>query len=91
MSAGVQLSAGVGDELECFHFQEWTYREMRALLQRHGFRQSWIYFRGAVSKNPLINTALYTGESSVSLCPRTLRKKISRRILPAVTMMAIKE
>ncbi len=83
------VSRFFGDELQCFHFQEWTFREMRALLKRHGFRAAYGYRRGRVWKGRLANAVLDAAEAAVGALPRGLRKRVSARLFTGVTMMGV--
>ena len=84
------ISSVFGDTLQCFHFQEWTYREMRKHLKKHGFSHTWIYRGGRVRTNPLINLANDLTELFVGLLPSGLRKKLSSRLFQSVTLLAQK-
>lgn len=84
------VSAHFGDTLDCFHFQEWTYRDMRGLLKRHGFNRTAIHRKGRIFRNPLIN-ALHDGiECFVGVLPRTLRRAVSKRLFQSVALSAWK-
>ncbi len=50
------ISRGFSDTLDCFHFQEWTHREMRRLLAAHGFSPAWV-FRFGKTQRGLANSA----------------------------------
>ena len=84
------VSGHFGDTLECFHFQEWTCREMRSLLRRHGFGQSWVFRRGKLHTSFLVNFANDTAEWVTGLLPRAVRKRVSQRLFQAVTLAARK-
>ncbi len=84
------ISRCFGDTLECFHFQEWTYREMRRLLQRHGFRESWLYRRRALVRSPLANRLNDAAEALVGALPRPLSRRLSEKAFQAVTLAALK-
>lgn len=80
------VSRHFGDTLDCFHFQEWSYREMRELLARHGFRRTAMHRKGRLLTSPLLN-ALHDGvEQLVGLLPRPL----SARLFQSVTLSAWK-
>ncbi len=84
------VSSHFGDTLEGFHFQEWTVRQMRRLLARHGFGESFVYRKGRAHKSPLINALNDTAEFCAGLLPKPLRKKVSQRLFQAVTLAARK-
>lgn len=79
------------DNLDCFHFQEWTHREMRRLLARHGFPTSWLFRMGRVQTNPLINAAVDTLEWLLLPFPHRLRRRLCARLLPSVALVAVKD
>lgn len=82
------VSRYFGSNLDCFHFQEWSYREMRELLRRHGFTKSRIHRKGKLIGSPLLN-ALHNGiEIVVSAMPRALRHRLSTRLFQSVTISA---
>jgi len=83
------VSRFFGDELQCFHFQEWTYREMRGLLKQNGFDGIYAYRRARVWKGKVANALLAATESAVGILPRRLRRKLSDRLFRAVTMMGV--
>lgn len=84
------ISVHFGDTLECFHFQEWSYREMRRLLKHHGFGRTAMHRKGRLVKNPLLN-AFHDGvECLVGLLPRSLRRRLANRYLQSVALAAWK-
>lgn len=84
------ISALFGDTLQGFHFQEWTYREMRRLLKRHGFSEIWLHRKGRVWRSPLVNGLHDLIESLVGLLPAAPRRALSRRLFQSVTLTARK-
>ncbi len=82
------ISRHYGSELMCFHFQEWTYREMRRLLKRHDFVKACVYRMGKPRMNPLLNIAGDLLELAVGILPVHLRQLVSRRLFPSVAMVA---
>ncbi len=82
------ISRDFSDTLDCFHFQEWTHREMRVLLKRHGFRKAWVIRFGKTQKGWLINALTDAAELLLVPVPRGLRRKLCSRLFPAVIMAA---
>jgi len=80
------ISRFFGDSLDCFHFQEWTYREMRVLAEKHGFSDTWFHRRGEIRYSLLLNTINDFAESLIGVLPGSIRKKIAARLFPAVTL-----
>lgn len=85
------VSVHFGETLECFHFQEWTYRDMRKLLKRHGFTRSAIHRRGRLIRNPLVNALHDLVEVLVGALPRAIRRPLSMRLFQSVTLSAWKD
>ena len=84
------VSRFFGDELQCFHFQEWTYREMRRLLRRHGFDRSYLHRGGACRESAFLNHAHDLCEAATGLLPRALRRKVAGRLFQSVCLTAVK-
>lgn len=82
------VSRFFGDTLECFHFQEWTFREMRILLERHGFARCTALRRGTALESRWANAAHEGVERAVGMLPRRLRKAVSDRLFQSVSMVA---
>lgn len=82
------VSRHFGNELVCFHFQEWTYRGMRRLLKRHGFRRSNAYRFGKPLSGRVPNLANDLTEFAVGLLPFRIRQKLSARLFASVAMVA---
>ena len=85
------VSVHFGETLDCFHFQEWTYRDMRKLLKRHGFSRTGIHRKGRLFRNPLVNLAHDCVEAIVGVLPRPLRRSLSNRLFQSVTLSAWKD
>ncbi|MCB1076304.1 MAG: class I SAM-dependent methyltransferase, partial [Verrucomicrobiae bacterium] len=85
------VSSAFGDELQCFHFQEWTYRGMRKLLRRHGFGESRMFRRGSERRSAVVNQLHDGVEGLVGMLPGGLRKVISKKLFQAVTLAAVKD
>lgn len=84
------VSRFFGDTLECFHFQEWSYREMRRLLRRLGFGRIGIQRKGRLFCHPLVNT-LHDGlEMLVESFPTSLRRRLASKLFQSVSMAAWK-
>ncbi len=79
-----------GDDLVCLHFQEWTYKDLRAIVQRQGFSQSFAYRRGQPVKSSWANALNDRAESLLGLLPRKMRRAVCRRKFDSVAMMAVK-
>lgn len=84
------ISSAFGDTLQCFHFQEWTYREMRTRLRGHGFDRTWLHRKGREWRSPLANGLHDTIESLVGILPGRLRKALALRLFQSVTLTAQK-
>lgn len=83
------ISAFFTDDLECFHFQEWTHREMRKLLKKHGFSTTWVFRFGKPQRGFLMNALVDGLELLMSPVPHKLRRRLCYRLLPAVTLAAV--
>lgn len=84
------VSRHFGDTLQCFHFQEWTYREMRALARRHGFQNTWMHRSGKEQRSGLANLANDSVESVTGMFPKKLRASFSSRLFQSVCLTAQK-
>lgn len=84
------ISRFFGNQLNCFHFQEWTIGQLKQTLRTHGFDQCWVYRFRKVQKNLLFNLATSVTETVIGILPHSLRQKISLKLFPAVTLMAEK-
>ena len=82
------ISRQFGTELVCFHFQEWTYREMRQLLQRHEFANTKVYRYGKPISGLVGNVINDLAETLIGLLPSSLRQRVSARLFPSVTIAA---
>jgi len=79
------------NELVCFHFQEWTHRQMRALLARHGFKTSYVFRMGRTQRGSLFNIVVDALELLLAPLPHGFRRTLCQRLFPAVTMVAVKD
>lgn len=84
------ISRYFSDEPQGFHFQEWTYGGMMALLRRLGFADTWTFRFGQARASRLWNTATLAVESVVGSLPRPVRRSLSRRLFQNVAMVARK-
>ncbi len=82
------ISRYFGTELACFHFQEWTYGDMRRLLKKHGFRSSSVYRLGKPISSLIANWANDAAEILVSVLPAGIRQRVAERLFPSVTIAA---
>jgi len=84
------ISREFSDTLDCFHFQEWTHREMRRLVQSHGFADCKVFRLGRTQQSWIFNRLVDAIELLLLPVPHGLRRRLCSRLLPAVTMVAIK-
>lgn len=82
------VSRYFGDTLQCFHFQEWTYNDMRRLLLKNGFSKTAMFRFGKPRYSRLANWANELVEGCVGLLPQKLRRRISSRLFQSVAMIA---
>lgn len=82
------VSRFFGDSLECFHFKEWTFGEMRRLLGQHGFQKCEALRRGKLLKGGALNGLHETLEAGLGILPRGLQKRLSGRLFQSVSMVA---
>ncbi|MHB1080834.1 MAG: class I SAM-dependent methyltransferase [Prosthecobacter sp.] len=81
------VSRHFGSTLQCFHFQEWTYREMRKLLTRHGFSKTQAFRFGKPINSRILNKAHEMIEGGIGMLPLPLRSRLSSRLLASVAMI----
>lgn len=81
------VSRFFGDDLVCFHFQEWTFRSMEMQLKSAGFRNVRVFRGGAYQSSKLVAEINKVAESIVGMLPSGLRKAISRRFYSSVTLV----
>lgn len=81
------VSRFFGDDLVCFHFQEWTFRSMEMQLESAGFRNVRVFRGGAYQSSKLVAEINKVAESIVGMLPSGLRKAISRRFYSSVTLV----
>ncbi|HRJ09278.1 MAG TPA: class I SAM-dependent methyltransferase [Prosthecobacter sp.] len=78
------------DSLDCFHFQEWTHREMRRVLAAHGFSTTWVFRMGRVQKG-IFNLLVDALELLLLPLPHKLRRALCGRIFPSVALVAVRD
>jgi len=84
------VSGHFSNYCECFHFQEWTYRQMFQLLKSHGFAPVYIFRFGKVQKSLWFRWLTLGLESMMGLFPRAAQRRLSTRLFQSVTMVASK-
>lgn len=84
------ISREFSNTLDCFHFQEWTHREMRRLLRAQGFKDAWVFRMGRTQRGFAFNALVNAVELLLLPVPQGLRRRLCRRLFPAVTMVATK-
>lgn len=82
------VSRHFGNTLQCFHFQEWTYREMRKLLVKNGFATTCMYRAGKPRLGKALNFVNDLVEIVFGLLPSRARQSLSVRLFPSVAMVA---
>jgi len=82
------ICAFFSSELVGFHFQEWTYRDMRRQLSAHGFRRTAMIRFGRAWHSRLFTFMFEAMETLCSALPRTLRKRLAHRAFQSVSMAA---
>lgn len=91
LSGPHDIAGMFGNELVCLHMQEWTYAELRQLVQHHGFGQTYAYRRGKPMRSALMNWLNEAAEAVLGLLPQPWRRTCSKRLFTGVTMMAVKQ
>ena len=84
------ISREFSNTLDCFHFQEWTHREMKRLLHKQGYADCWVFRLGRTQKSRAFNALVDALELLLLPVPQVLRRRLCGRLFPAVTMVAIK-
>lgn len=84
------ISRLFGGRLDCFHFQEWTYRGMRALLKRHGFDRSALHRGGRLREGAGWNLGNDGAELLLGALPAALRRPLAAKLFRSVTLSAWK-
>lgn len=76
--------------LDCFHFQEWTHREMRRTLRKNGFDPAWVVRFGKSWEGWLPNRLVDLVEFLLLPVPQKLRVKLCARLFPSVALVAVR-
>lgn len=84
------ISRQFTNDLVCFHFQEWTHREMRQRLERLGFKPCYVFRMGRTQRGWAFNALVNAIELVMKPVPHTLRRALCSRLFQAVTMVAVK-
>lgn len=84
------ISRDFSETLDCFHFQEWTHREMRKRLRDFGFDPAWVVRFGRVWTGWLPNAVVDLLEWLLLPLPHALRRRLCARAFPSVAMVAVK-
>jgi SAM-dependent methyltransferase len=82
------VSRFFGDDLVCFHFQEWTFRSLEEQLQSAGFGNVRVFRKGKYQPAKLVADINKVAEDIVGVLPARLRKAASRRFYQSVTLVA---
>ncbi len=82
------VSRFFGDDLVCFHFQEWTFSSLEKTLKSAGFRRVRIFRGGKFWPSGLMVGFNKLVERVVGCLPSGLRKAVSRRFYQSVTLVA---
>jgi SAM-dependent methyltransferase len=82
------ISGYFGDELVCFHFQEWTFRSLQQALKSVGFSRIRIFRGGKLRPSRIAALSNMWAEDAVALLPPRMRKAVSGRLYQAVTLVA---
>lgn len=81
------VSRHFGDELVCFHFQEWTFRSLENQMKAAGFGKVGIFRKGRHYPAGLVAGINKAAEDAVGMLPTGLRKAVSRRLYQSVTLV----
>ena len=84
------VSRYFGATLDCFHFQEWTHRDMLELVTAQGFSQGSVILKGKELRHPLLKACHQFAEFLTGKLPFHLRRKISSRLFCSVTLVVRK-
>ncbi|MDG2124926.1 MAG: class I SAM-dependent methyltransferase, partial [Verrucomicrobiales bacterium] len=91
LSGPHDVSRFFSDELECFHFQEWTYGELsQRLLRDCGFARVAFIQRGRLRESGLHQAIVKVVEAVVGVLPRRFRLAIAGKLFQSVAMVAWK-
>lgn len=84
------ISRFFGDELVCFHFQEWTFRSLEAQLESAGFGNVRVFRGGSYQASKLVADINKAVEGAIGVLPTKLRRAFSSRFYQSVTLVAEK-
>lgn len=82
------ISRFFGDDLVCFHFQEWTFRSLEQAMKAAGFTGVRVFRGGKYRSSRMLADINRLAEDTVGLLPPGLRKAISCRFYQSVTLVA---
>lgn len=84
------ISRFFGDDLVCFHFQEWTFRSLETRLRSAGFHNVRVFRGGRYQPSGLVAGINKVAEDLVGIMPSGLRKAVSQRVYQSVTLVGEK-
>ncbi|MGJ8642178.1 MAG: class I SAM-dependent methyltransferase [Luteolibacter sp.] len=84
------ISRFFGDELVCFHFQEWTFRSLEAQLKSAGFSKVRVFRGGKYQSSKFVAEINKVIEGGIGILPTKLRRAISSRFYQSVTLVGEK-
>ncbi len=82
------VSGFFSDAPEGFHLKEWTYRELEPVLRETGFGTLRAFWNARGARTPLPWRAAAGCERLLAVLPPALRRRVSRPLLPNVTVAA---
>ncbi|WP_166442965.1 class I SAM-dependent methyltransferase [Phragmitibacter flavus] len=91
LSGPHDVSRYFGKELNCFHFQEWTYGEMIKTLRRHQFGDTAIFRLGRPWKSGWVRSGVWLGEWLFDTVPSLQGGALAAKLFPAVTVASRRE
>lgn len=90
MSGPFDVSMFFSDEAQCFHLKEWTYTEMRSLLDEVGFSPFHTYWQARRTKVRLPYPYFATCEWVLRRMPGRSRRTAARFLIPNLCGVAVK-
>lgn len=91
LSGPHDVSRYFGKGLDCFHFQEWTYREMTETLKQHRFGETAIFRLGRPWNSGLVRAGVQLVERIFEVVPALQGGAVARKLFPAVTIASRKQ